>query len=135
MVEDYEESLRNPKKLIRRKTKDKQAARKEVTSRKPTARGGIYAEATDRFVQITEPISGGLISPASYSLNKPSYISGQQLPPALLAPTTLDKLSVSQPTVWTQHPVKLVVPLGLVAQTPKQLLKESQQEQKSPQPQ
>ncbi|KAH9205718.1 hypothetical protein DL95DRAFT_417185 [Leptodontidium sp. 2 PMI_412] len=49
-VEGYKESLRNPKKLIKQKTKEKQvAAAKKVTSKKPTVRGRMPI-ATDIFL-------------------------------------------------------------------------------------
>ncbi|KAH6714700.1 hypothetical protein DL95DRAFT_476158 [Leptodontidium sp. 2 PMI_412] len=72
-VEDYEESLRNPKKLIRQKTKEKQVAvAKKVASKKLTVRGRMPT-ATDIFLQITNPVLEAPATSACYSLSKPLY--------------------------------------------------------------
>ncbi|PMD26265.1 hypothetical protein NA56DRAFT_744446 [Hyaloscypha hepaticicola] len=89
-VEDYEESLRDPRKFIGAKAAAKKAATK----------GGIPSGAMDRFVKIMKPIDKSRKdndnSGPSMPPRKTKQSSRPALPPVYLAPT-LERLASSQP--------------------------------------
>jgi Holliday junction resolvase YEN1 len=89
-VEDYEESLRDPRKFIRAKAAAKRAATK----------GGMPTGAMDRFVKITKPVDENGKENGHSGSAKPPRKTKQSnqhaLPPVYLAPT-LERLASSQP--------------------------------------
>jgi Holliday junction resolvase YEN1 len=91
-VEDYEESLRDPRKFIRAKAAAKKAATK----------GGMPTGAMDRFVKITKPVDANGKENGHSSSSKPPRKTKQSsqhaLLPVYLAPT-LERLASSQPNL------------------------------------
>lgn len=86
-VEDYEESLRNPKKFL----KAKAAAKKAAT------RGGMPKGAMDKFVKISKGVVDDANPGISKSPKKTTVASSQPaLPPVYLA-RTLESLASSEP--------------------------------------
>jgi Holliday junction resolvase YEN1 len=78
-VEDYEESLRNPRKAIKAKFAAKNAATK----------GGMPKGALDKFVKVSKLSTGNIDPGASKSLDQVSSKSRQPaLPPISLAPSS-----------------------------------------------
>ncbi|TVY58206.1 Flap endonuclease GEN-like protein [Lachnellula cervina] len=90
-VEDYEESLRNPRKLIKQKAAAKRAEKK----------GGMPKGAMDKFVSVSKP---GKEAPQS-APSKSAPASSQALPPVYLAPT-LERLTSSAPAP-SKQPVRV----------------------------
>lgn len=85
-VEDYEESLRDPKKFMKAKAAAKKAATK----------GGMPRGAMDKFVKVSKPITEGIATATSRAPLKTVASSSQPLlPPIYLAPT-LERLTSSQ---------------------------------------
>jgi len=91
-VEDYEESLRDPRKFIKAKAAAKKAATK----------GGMPTGAMDRFVKITKPVDENGKENGHSSSSKPPRKTKQSsqhaLLPVYLAPT-LERLASSQPNL------------------------------------
>lgn len=73
-VEDYEESLRKPKKATN--------AQPKAAPNKTAAKGGMPKGAMERFVKVSKPVVGDVAAPAP---TKPTTLS--PLPPVFLAPT------------------------------------------------
>ena len=94
-VEDYEESLRDPKKLIKAKFAAKKAATK----------GGMPKGPMDRFVKITKPVDESTKENEYAGPSKPTKImqpsSQSVVPPVYLAPT-MERLTSSQPAPTTK---------------------------------
>jgi Holliday junction resolvase YEN1 len=91
-VQDYEESLRDPRKFIRAKAAAKRAATK----------GGMPTGAMDRFIKITKPVDGkgkeNEHPGPSMPPRKIKQSSQPVLPPVYLAPT-LEGFASSQPNL------------------------------------
>ena len=95
-VEDYEETLRNPRKFIKQKAKEKQAAARKAPASKMAAKSGMSEGAMEKFVNITKAVSEAPSSTPERP-SKPTHSSSQpNLPPMFLAPTLARPLS-SQP--------------------------------------
>ncbi|TVY47737.1 Flap endonuclease GEN-like protein [Lachnellula occidentalis] len=90
-VEDYEESLRNPRKFIKQKAAAKRAEKK----------GDMPKGAMDKFVSVSKP--GKEAPPSAPSKSAPA--SSQALPPVYLAPT-LERLTSSAPAP-SKQPVRV----------------------------
>ncbi|RDL41350.1 uncharacterized protein BP5553_01329 [Venustampulla echinocandica] len=105
-AEDYEASLRDPKKIL----KAKAAAKRAV------AQGGVSKGAMDRFVKVSKPGSGSTASDTSILSKKPHQDS--DLPPVYLAPI-LKKLLPEQlpPSIAASKAIRTTrVTRGSVAQ-------------------
>jgi holliday junction resolvase YEN1 len=86
-VEDYEESLRDPKKFLKAKAAAKRAATK----------GGMPKGAMDRFVKVSKPGKEDVGPGASERLRKTLQKSSQPaMPPVYLSPT-IERSTSSQP--------------------------------------
>lgn len=87
-VEDYEESLRNPKKFLKAK----------ATAKKAATKGGMPEGAMEKFVSISKPGIESFSEKGSKAPGKTRNGSKQpSLPPVYLAPT-LEKLTTSTAT-------------------------------------
>lgn len=113
MVEDYEEALRNPQKLLAAKELAKKAATKRITAKK----SGMPNGAMDRFVKISKP---GI--PLSTELPKAGRTSTVlphlDLPPVFLAPG-LDRDALGRPSMLLPSARKDSIQKTKVAQAKK----------------
>lgn len=75
-LEDYEESVRNPKKLVSQRDNGKQAAAMRVKSKEPKAGDGMPTGTMDRFVETIKLVSEA----PTHGPSKASYISSQSPP-------------------------------------------------------
>ncbi|KAI9696025.1 MAG: hypothetical protein M1836_005856 [Candelina mexicana] len=99
MVEDWEESRRNPKKYVVVKGKARNAAAKTKPAKKVTAKGGMKHGALDSFVKVGKPGLQADPKPFSKKLLESRVVdasSDNELPPLFLAPSIPD--AISSPT-------------------------------------
>ncbi|KAI9714980.1 MAG: hypothetical protein M1812_006293, partial [Candelaria pacifica] len=88
MVEDWEESQRNPHKYLAAKGKAKKAAVKRKPVKKVNANGGMKHGALDSFVKVGKPGIQATRKPLSTKLQEVGDLStDDELPPLFLAPS------------------------------------------------